>query len=271
MDQMDLRLKYRIKQLSEIRGSRNQESIKLINWLLSNNNLSPGLIFDGPYGCCKTSAARAVARRYFCYNAVPQQVDSCGICPSCISFDNLTMEAGLMSCLDNNYFEIFCPDHYQHLDFYKRFFERLYGSFRYGNKSYRCGPDLFGSPKTNKSIVFLNEFQRTDQATRDLFLNKMEDDPSVIFFLTLSEADGKKVGRDTRDRLTTVKLSPLTMDESIQFLKELCALENIEWEADGLTELAELSQGVPRNLLGFLKPFTSGIKLSAGNVNKFLM
>ena len=222
-------------------------------------------MFDGDYGTCKTCGGRLTARSYFCHNTTPEQIEPCNQCPSCAFFDTIKTETGL--AYNTNYIEVFCPDHYMDIKFFRKLFDRLYGCGRY-----RHGSDFFGSPKRiNTFVVFLNEFQRTDPSTRDLFLNKLEDDPSVIFLLTASTADGAKVGRDIRDRLTTIKMNPLTLEESIYFIKEICVNEHIEWEQDGITELAEMSRGIPRKIISSLKIFTSGINLSAGNVNKFLM
>lgn len=254
---MDLRMKYRPSKFEDFHGNKN--SLDTVKQFIKIDGLDPGNITQGDFGTGKTSLQRLTAKSYFCENRSDGQVEPCGYCNSCVSFENSNTNLNHRTgyCF-TNYYEVHCPDHEDH-EFYKGLF-----------KDIDRGLHFFSSRKRSKVIVLLNEFQRTTQPVREIFLDKFEDYPNVIFLLTISEADADKVKSDIRDRLTLIKMSPLSPEESLEFLKKICSLERIDYDEDGLIELTELARGIPRNLLGYLKPFLGRNKITAEAVGALL-
>lgn len=217
--------KYRPKILNDLHG---QSAIVKFLMHLINNNLNKNIIFKGEYGTGKTTSARIYARSMLCTNKV-NNLDACGECPSCKSFDlNQSKD-----CLE--------------------FDAASKGSI----ENIRSLLDAFNTPPifSNKKIWIIDEAHSMSPKAWDVLLKTIEEpkDFQIVLFCTNYP---EKIRPAILSRCIILELKRLSLIDSVKLLKKIISKENIIIDDNAIELIAYYSKGHSRDLLKNLEHAT---------------
>jgi|GEM_PF-6872148 len=232
----DIRVEARVNTFDEVAG--NKDNIRTIKSILNSSRFPIGLFFIGDFGCGKSALARLVAKVLLCANPEQGKSDPCCKCPSCLWFQS---GAGIFAPW--GYRELNCAEE-QSYDVYKKIFYEA---------RYHGAP--FGAPY---SITLFDEFQRSTQPIRDMFLNVLENLSTQTRFIFTAGADLQKdpdalakIDKAFFDRVTTISMEIPSKEEIILSLKKILPRLGVNIDNDVFTLLTDYSR-VPREYLGLL-------------------
>lgn len=219
----DLITVYRPCTIDEIVGQDINK--KVIKNSIKAGSLPHSLLFTGPPGCGKTTAARIIALRLNCEN--PKGADPCLECDTCVA----TLSQSL----------------------YPDVIEINVGKSGGKDAVDKITANLGYSPSfcKNKVLIF-DEAHKLTPAAQDLLLKEIEDGYANVYFIFCTN-EPDKLKNTFVDRNTSMNFSPLSSDLIVELLKNICEYEAAPYTEPILEYIAEAAKGTPRKSIKFLK------------------
>ena len=211
--------RYRPQTFSDMVGQ--SAAVGVLMESLREGSLGHAYLFSGPRGCGKTSAARLVAKSLDCLNR-KDDYEPCGVCENCRA-----IAAG------------------EHLDVIE-----IDGASNRGIgeiRDLKSHVNLKPLSAVYKVYIIDEVHMLTEQAFNAL-LKTLEEPPSNVVFL-LATTEPHKVPVTIRSRCQHIPFHRITIADTVDRLKYVCAQENIEAEDEAVWELARQADGALRDAL----------------------
>lgn len=221
--QGDLNVAYRPYRMDEVFG--NERIVRMFSNHITKKTLPHAMMFTGPAGCGKTTAARIVALGMNCETG--HTPDPCCKCDSCTSTINLNSLAVLE--LDST--------RSGNIDVVKSTLKDL-GSSPLGGERYR--------------ILIIDEAHNLSGKAEDAFLKFLEDCPPHVYII-LCTNEPQKLKLVTRQRCKTTQFGRLETHYIYDLIEQVAQFEGMTYKKDVLKKIAEASEGTPRQALTFLQ------------------
>ena len=211
--------RYRPQTFSDMVGQ--SAAVGVLMESLREGSLGHAYLFSGPRGCGKTSAARLVAKSLDCLNR-KDDCEPCGVCENCRA-----IAAG------------------EHLDVIEidGASNRGIGEIR-DLKSHVNLKPLSAAYK----VYIIDEVHMLTEQAFNALLKTLEEPPSNVVFL-LATTEPHKVPVTIRSRCQHIPFHRITIADTVDRLKYVCAQENIEAEDEAVWELARQADGALRDAL----------------------
>lgn len=214
--------KFRPKRFADVVGQ--EREVEVLKTILLKSWIPPALLFQGPFGCGKTSLARLTARALFCKHR--QGFEPCNRCEDCQAMDRDNHSA---------YTEIDASSHGQVADI-REVKDTI---------SYRvAGGSLH--------ILYLDESHMLSVAAQNALLQTLEEGQSGTMFM-FATTESQKVLPTIRSRCVELNLRTLTVTEIAGRLKAVCQEEKVEADEKALRILGTYARGHVRDALILLE------------------
>lgn len=246
MSSTTLYLKYRPQKLEELDSEAVRESLKRI---ATSGKLPHALLFAGPKGTGKTSAARIIAKILNCESTSlnlrgPGRAEPCGKCAQCISISQ-----------DSN-LDVIEMDAASH---------RGIDDVRALRDAVKLAP-----AKAKNKIYIIDEVHMLTTEAANALLKTLEEPPAHVYFI-LATTNPEKLIETIRSRVTFVPFKKATSDEVVRSLSRVVKGEKIKVYDDVLFLIAKAAAGSFRDAVKiFEQLLTEKTKLSTKSVSEFL-
>lgn len=240
---MNLARSWRPKTFDEIVGQ--ELTIRILKNSLYRNQLFPVYLLSGQRGSGKTTTGRVFAAAINCERRADFTRDPQGIILPCLSCQSCrAMAAGSHP----DFIEIDAASH-TGVDNVRTLIE---------SSSYM---PLMGTQK----IYLIDEAHMLSKAAFNAFLKILEEPSAHVLFM-LATTDAHKVIDTVKSRCFQLFFDPLTVAVLIKHLEAICVQENITYDLQGLTLVAQKSEGSVRDAINTLERIrlaTSSLTVSA--------
>lgn len=211
--------KYRPQKFKEVVGQ--QSTTTTLKNAIKNDKLAQSFLFCGPRGVGKTTCARILAKVINCQN-VDAEVEPCGACPSCTSFDKSA---------SFNIFELDAASNNSVEDIRK-----LIEQVRF-------------APQSGKYKVYIiDEVHMLSQAAFNAFLKTLEEPPPYAVFI-LATTEKHKIIPTILSRCQIFDFARIKVAEMVTHLEAICTDQQITAEKDALHIIAQKADGALRDAL----------------------
>ncbi|MBT4245391.1 MAG: DNA polymerase III subunit gamma/tau [Gammaproteobacteria bacterium] len=213
--------KYRPHNFKELVGQ--SHTVRTLVNALDNNNLHHGFLFTGTRGVGKTTIARIFAKSVNCEIGVSSK--PCGKCETCVEIDKgqsvdlIELDAASHTGVDNM----------------REILE---------NAQYTPTKNLY-------KIYLIDEVHMLSKSSFNALLKTLEEPPKHIKFL-LATTDPKKLPITILSRCLQFNLNKLSHDEIFNHLKFIMDAENLKFEDEALSKIADFGNGSMRDALSLL-------------------
>lgn len=196
---------------------------------INNNQLAHAFLFCGPRGVGKTSCARILAKTINCEKR-SKDGEACNKCNSCVSFDNGTsFNIHELDAASNNSVEDI---------------RTLVDQVRF-------------APQAGKYKVYIvDEVHMLSASAFNAFLKTLEEPPPYAIFI-LATTEKHKILPTILSRCQIFDFKRITINDTIEHLREICEKENITAEKTALHVIAQKSEGCMRDALSILDKIVS--------------
>ena len=203
---------------------------------ITNNQLAHAFLFCGPRGVGKTTCARILAKTINCENKTPEG-EACNTCNSCVSFDNGTsLNIHELDAASNN-----SVDDIRSLVDQVRF-----------------------APQAGEYKVYIvDEVHMLSASAFNAFLKTLEEPPPFAIFI-LATTEKHKILPTILSRCQIFDFKRITVNDTVDHLKEICEKEEITAENAALHVIAQKSEGCMRDALSILDKIVS---FTGGHLN----
>ena len=196
---------------------------------IKNNQLAQGFLFCGPRGVGKTTCARILAKTINCTNLSPQ-TEACGICESCLSFQNgHSFNFHELDAASNNSVE----------------------DIRHLIEQVRIPPQA-GKFKT----YIIDEVHMLSSSAFNAFLKTLEEPPSYVIFI-LATTEKHKILPTILSRCQIFDFNRIKVEDISAHLAEISVREAISFDNDGLHIIAQKADGGLRDALSLFDQIVS--------------
>ncbi|WDF67834.1 DNA polymerase III subunit gamma/tau [Sphingobacterium oryzagri] len=196
---------------------------------IHNNQLAQAFLFCGPRGVGKTTCARILAKTINCEH-ITENVEACGTCDSCISFQNgNSFSIHELDAASNN-----------SVDDIRSLIEQV-----------RIPPQA-GKYK----IYIIDEVHMLSQAAFNAFLKTLEEPPSYAIFI-LATTEKHKILPTILSRCQIFDFNRIKVEAMANHLASIAQKESISFEPDGLHIIAQKADGGLRDALSMFDQIVS--------------
>ncbi|OGM02029.1 DNA polymerase III, subunit gamma and tau [Candidatus Woesebacteria bacterium GWA1_41_8] len=237
---MTLYLKYRPKTLQELDSQSVRESLTKVS---SSGKIPHALLFSGPKGIGKTSAARIIAKILNCEHPL-QKGTSCNRCASCTS---ISQGASL------DVIELDAASH--------RGIEDV--------RALRDAVGLAAARSANKVYIIDEAHMLTPEASNAL-LKTLEEPPAHVYFI-LATTNPEKLPETIRSRTVSISFKKATIPELVRSLERVAKGEKLKVDGQTLGVVARASDGSFRDATKILEQLLAeGKKLNKEAIEEYL-
>ena len=213
--------KYRPHNFKELVGQTH--TIRTLVNALDSDNLHHGFLFTGTRGVGKTTIARIFAKSVNCEEGVSS--NPCGKCATCIEID----KGQSVDLIELDAASHTGVDHMREI---------------LDNAQYMPTKNLY-------KIYLIDEVHMLSKSSFNALLKTLEEPPSHIKFL-LATTDPKKLPITILSRCLQFNLNKLSHDEILNHLKFVMNEENLKFDDNALSKIAEFGNGSMRDALSLL-------------------
>jgi len=213
--------KYRPHNFKELVGQTH--TVRTLVNALDNDNLHHGFLFTGTRGVGKTTIARIFAKSVNCEEGVSS--NPCGECATCIEID----KGQSVDLIELDAASHTGVDHMREI---------------LDNAQYTPTKNLY-------KIYLIDEVHMLSKSSFNALLKTLEEPPSHIKFL-LATTDPKKLPITILSRCLQFNLNKLSHDEILNHLKFVMNEENLKFDDNALSKIAEFGNGSMRDALSLL-------------------
>ncbi len=213
--------KYRPHTFKELVGQTH--TIRTLVNALDNDNLHHGFLFTGTRGVGKTTIARIFAKSVNCEVGVSS--NPCGKCATCIEID----KGQSVDLIELDAASHTGVDHMREI---------------LDNAQYTPTKNLY-------KIYLIDEVHMLSKSSFNALLKTLEEPPAHIKFL-LATTDPKKLPITILSRCLQFNLNKLSHDEILNHLKFVMNEENLKFDDNALSKIAEFGNGSMRDALSLL-------------------
>lgn len=196
---------------------------------IKNNHLAQAYLFCGPRGVGKTTCARLLAKAINCEHLSPS-VEPCNACESCISFnEQRSFNIHELDAASNNSVE----------------------DIRLLTEKVRI------PPQTGKySLFIIDEVHMLSASAFNAFLKTLEEPPAHAIFI-LATTEKHKIIPTILSRCQIFDFNRITTEDISRYLASIAEKENIRYEPDALTIIAQKADGAMRDALSIFDQVVS--------------
>lgn len=226
--------KYRPTNFREIIGQKSiTDNLKSS---ILNGTFSHAYIFTGPRGTGKTSTAKVLAKAINCLDL--QDGEICGKCEACKNFSTSPDIIEIDAASNNGVDEI---------------------------RELRS--NITHAPASSKyKIYIIDEVHMLSTGAFNALLKTLEEPPEHAIFI-LATTEVYKVPITILSRCQRYDFKKIDKKELIEYLKEICKKEKIDYEDQAIEEIYSLSEGCLRDALSVLDQISkSGDKLTLESI-----
>ncbi len=202
---------------------------------IKNNHLAQAYLFCGPRGVGKTTIARIFAKTINCEN-LNENLEPCDQCESCKAFNNHRstniheLDAASNNTVDN--------------------IRSLIDQVRI-------------PPQVGKySIYIIDEVHMLSASAFNAFLKTLEEPPAHAIFI-LATTEKHKIIPTILSRCQIFDFNRINVDDAVQYLEEISQKENVKYEKDALTIIAQKADGAMRDALSI---YDQVVSFSGNNI-----
>ena len=196
---------------------------------IKNNQLAQAFLFCGPRGVGKTTCARILAKTICCTNRT-ENIEACGVCPSCQSFqNNASLTIHELDAASNN-----------SVDDIRNVIEQV----RY--------PPQVGSHK----VYVIDEVHMLSSGAFNAFLKTLEEPPPYAIFI-LATTEKHKILPTVLSRCQIFDFNRIGIQDMTAHLAGIAANEKIQAEPDALHVISQKSEGCLRDALSIFDLVTT--------------
>lgn len=237
---MTLYLKYRPQTLDELDLANVRDQLKKI---VASGNIPHGLLFAGPKGAGKTSAARILAKIVNC-EKLGKDGEPCNKCGQCVSIAK------------GNNIDVIEIDGASN---------RGIDDIRSLKESIMLAPN-----SAKKKVYIVDEAHMLTLEASNAFLKTLEEPPEHVLFI-LATTDPQKLPETVLSRLVAVNFRKATDAEIERQLKRVAQGEKVEIDAEAIKAIAKLADGSFRDAVKILEQLMTaeGNKIDSAAVTKF--
>ena len=218
----DLYHKYRPQRFDELSG--HAAVVKSIKNAIAAEHPPQSFLLCGDSGTGKTSTARIIALALNCLNS--QDGEPCLECRACKAI----LSGTCVDVIEKN-----AADH-RGIDAIRE----IAGTM-----------SSMGMQLQNKVYIFDEAHQLTKEAQSSM-LKVLEEAPKGIFII-LCTTNPEKLLPTVKKRCQIFKFKPLTRDDTIKLLAEVCTYEGVDIASTTIEKIADVSLGCPRSALIYLQ------------------
>lgn len=226
--------RYRPKKFDEVRGQR--VPVDYLSGLILRGPVCRNVLLHGSIGSGKTTLARIYAKALNCQMRPPRSASPCLGCASCRAID-----AGDAT----RFAEIDAP-RLANLEDLKNELAQLLGLER--------APGV-------RQVIFIDEAHSLSnpryRGSADFLLKQVEEPPPETSFCFATSAP-EDMSDALKSRLVSLRLRPLSVERSIEYLDEIARSESIATEPEAFALIAGFGDGQPRNMLQALDQVSDG-------------
>ena len=201
---------------------------------IKHQHLAHAYLFCGPRGVGKTTCARILAKTINCENPTAD-IEACGVCPTCISFQNNT---------SFNVFELDAASNNSVDDI-----RELINQVRF-------------APQQGKyKIYIIDEVHMLSAAAFNAFLKTLEEPPPYAIFI-LATTEKHKILPTILSRCQIFDFKRITTNDIVSHLQSIATKESMVAQEAALHIIAQKSEGAMRDALSMLDriaSFTNGM------------
>lgn len=228
-----LTLKYRPKKFADLVG---QDAVCLIlQALVFSNDIPPALLFGGPSGTGKTTAARILAAALNCEN--PKNGDCCAVCSSCVEIQNgSSISVHEIDAASNG-----------------------------GVDEIRSLKELAQFGTTGHwRVILLDEAHAMSKQAFNALLKVLEEPPAKTIFVLLT-TEPNKIMETVRSRSMPINFKHVAEGDIFKRLKQINESEQLSYDDKFLKTLASNASGGVRDAVMMLdQAHRVGVKDEAG-------
>lgn len=219
--------KYRPQNFSTVVG-QSHITTTLKNAII-NNQLAHAFLFCGPRGVGKTTCARILAKTINCETRGADG-EACNTCNSCVSFDNGTsLNIHELDAASNN-----------SVDDIRTLVEQV----------------RFAPQAGDYKVYIVDEVHMLSPSAFNAFLKTLEEPPPFAIFI-LATTEKHKILPTILSRCQIFDFKRITVNDTVEHLKEICGKEEITAENAALHVIAQKSEGCLRDALSILDKIVS--------------
>jgi len=231
-------LKYRPQKFQDLdSGEAREELLKIFK----SEKIPHALLFSGPRGIGKTSAARIVAKAVNCEKRGNGEFEPCNKCDSCISITNGT---------NLDVFEIDAASN-RGIDDIKELREKI-----------KLSP-----ASAKYKVYIIDEVHMLTSEAFNALLKTLEEPPKHAIFI-LCTTDPEKLPKTIISRCQRINFKKASLKEMVEKLIKICKEESLGFEEKTLSHIAKLADGSFRDANKILERVSLSGKITEEEVKK---
>ena len=212
--------------------------------IVSSGNIPHALLFAGPKGTGKTSAARIIAKIVNCERQGKKLTEPCNKCSQCKSIsEGYNIDVIELDAASNR-----------------------------GIDDVRALRDTIKLSPANakKKVYIIDEAHMLTLEASNAFLKTLEEPPEHVVFI-LATTNAEKLIETIRSRTTLIEFHKASPEETVRSLRSVVEGEKLKIDKDTLLSISKMSDGSFRDAVKILEQLVSQkVKLEKSDVEEYL-